>query len=64
MRKLAISALAALLMATVVACSGGSESGSSATTNAQLASAAPTPAFRNLGKRGDSDLPPPPQKPM
>jgi len=56
--------LAALLMVTAAGCSGGSESGSPATTtNAQIASNGPTPPFRNLGKREESNLPPPPKQP-
>jgi len=59
-----ISALAVVLMATVAGCSGGGESGSPATTtNAQIASSGPTPVFRNLGKREESNLPPLPKQP-
>lgn len=65
MNKLVSTILAGLLVIAAVGCTSGGDSGSSSSAGSQIASAEHTPAFRNLGKRGDSDLPPAaPQKSM
>jgi hypothetical protein len=58
MRAIAsVLAVIGLLLA-ISACSSGSESSTPeiSSSGAQLAAAQETPAFRNLGKRGDSKL--------
>ncbi len=50
--------VAAMLLVAVCGCSKGSdqEIAGTSTSQAQLAATEQTPLFRNLGKRGDSDL--------
>ena len=48
--------LGVVLLLTAGGCSGDAPSSDGPFKSAQLAAAGQTPAFRNLGKRGDSKL--------
>ena len=50
------AAVGAFLLLVLSGCSGGDEQVEEPFKPAQVAAAAPTPPFRNLGKRGESKL--------